>query len=210
MAKISPAAVTNSLATLVLKCVVPGVPDFYQGLELFHYTLTDPDNRRPIDFASRRAMLSRLPDPEDRSSGPSVLRTLLKEGDAGALKLYVTRNLLHVRRAHRELFASGSYQGLGATGTLRKHVLALARTYHDQWVIAAVPRQTLAISRTGRYLTGDEWDDTVLRLPKDAPSSFVDVLSGEHLRASRGRLELSHCFADAPLSVLLGVAGTDR
>jgi (1->4)-alpha-D-glucan 1-alpha-D-glucosylmutase len=210
MAKISPAAVTNSLATLVLKCVVPGVPDFYQGLELFHYTLTDPDNRRPIDFASRRAMLSRLPDPEDRSSGPSVLRTLLKEGDAGALKLYVTRNLLHVRRAHRELFASGSYQGLGAAGRLRKHVLALARTYHDQWVIAAVPRQTLAISRSGRYLTGDEWDDTVLRLPKDAPSSFVDVLSGEHLRASRGRLELSHCFADAPLSVLLGVAGTDR
>jgi (1->4)-alpha-D-glucan 1-alpha-D-glucosylmutase len=210
MAKISPAAVTNSLATLVLKCVAPGVPDFYQGLELFHYTLTDPDNRRPIDFATRRALLSRLPDREDHSGGSSTLRTLLTEGDGGALKLYVTRNLLHVRRAHRDLFASGSYQGVGVTGALKSHVLALARTHHDHWVIACVPRQTMSLARTGHYLMGDEWTDTVLRLPMGAPSSFVDVLSGEHLRANRGRLEVAQCFANSPVSVLLGVSDPDQ
>jgi (1->4)-alpha-D-glucan 1-alpha-D-glucosylmutase len=210
MAKISPAAVTNSLATLVLKCVAPGVPDFYQGLELFHYTLTDPDNRRPIDFATRRALLSRLPGRENLTGASSALRTLLKEGDGGALKLYVTRNLLHARRAHRELFASGSYQGLGVTGALKTHVLALARTHHDDWVIACVPRQTMSIARTGHYLMGDEWTDTVLRLPTGAPSSFVEVLSGEHIRANRGRLEIAQCFANTPVSVLLGVSDPDR
>jgi len=71
----------------------PGVPDFYQGLELFHYTLTDPDNRRPIDFGSRRALLSRITGQEDQPEGSSTLRAFLEEGDGGALKLYVTRNL---------------------------------------------------------------------------------------------------------------------
>lgn len=210
MAKISPAAVTNSLATLALKCVVPGVPDFYQGLELFHYTLTDPDNRRPIDFGSRRALLSRITGQEDQPEGSSTLRAFLEEGDGGALKLYVTRNLLHLRRAHRELFGNGSYQGLAVTGSLKKHVVALARTHHDQWVIACVPRQTIAIARSGHYLTGNECGDTVLHLPKDAPSAFVDVLTGEQVRANRGRLEVAQCFANAPVSVLLSVGDSDQ
>jgi (1->4)-alpha-D-glucan 1-alpha-D-glucosylmutase len=210
MAKISPAAVTNSLATLVLKCVAPGVPDFYQGLELFHYTLTDPDNRRAIDFASRRALLSRLPGYEDQTDGSSTLRSLLEEGDGGAIKLYLTRNLLHLRRAHRELFADGSYQGLAVTGSLKKHALALARAHHDEWVVACVARQTLAIAKPGHYLTGREWGDTVLRLPNDAPSTFVDVLTGEHVSATRGRLEIARCLAAAPVCVLLGVGDSDR
>jgi (1->4)-alpha-D-glucan 1-alpha-D-glucosylmutase len=209
MAKISPAAVTNSLATLVLKCVAPGVPDFYQGLELFHYTLTDPDNRRPVDFASRRALLSRLPDPADQSKGSSTIRALLQEADGGALKLYVTRNLLHLRRARRDLFASGSYQGLAVTGSLKKHCVSLARTHHDQWVLACVPRQTAAIGRSGHFVTGIEWGDTAVRLPKDAPTTFVDVLTGEHVHTNRGRLEVAQCFADAPVSVLLSVGDSD-
>jgi (1->4)-alpha-D-glucan 1-alpha-D-glucosylmutase len=208
MAKISSAAVTNSLATLVLKCVAPGVPDFYQGLELFHYTLTDPDNRRPIDFASRRALLSRLPNRDDQSERSSFVRALFQEGDSGALKLYVTRNLLHLRRAHRDLFASGSYQGLAVTGSLKAHCVALARTHHDQWVLACVPRQTAALARAGHYLAGIEWGNTAVRLPKDAPTTFVDVLTGEQVRTNRGRLELAQCFADAPISVLLGVRGS--
>ncbi|MGB8179783.1 MAG: malto-oligosyltrehalose synthase [Acidimicrobiales bacterium] len=210
MAKISPAAVTNSLATLVLKCVAPGVPDFYQGLELFHYTLTDPDNRRAIDFASRRALLSRLPGHEDLTLGSSALRSLLEEGDRGAIKLYVTRNLLHLRRAHRELFAHGSYQGLAVTGSLKKHAVALARAHHGEWVVACVARQTVAVASTGHYLTGRQWGDTVLRLPEDAPSAFVDVLTGEHVSAVRGRLEIARCLASAPVSVLLGVGDSDR
>ena len=205
MGKISPAAVTNSLATLVLKCVSPGVPDFYQGLELFRYTLTDPDNRRPVNFARRRALLSSLPGDEDYADGSSTLRALLDEGDRGALKLYITRNLLHFRRTHRELFADGSYQALAVVGSLKNHALALARTHHDRWVIACVPRQTVGIARSGHYVTGSEWGDTVLRLPKNAPSTFRDILTGEHVRARGDRLEIAQCFATAPLSVLIDV-----
>jgi (1->4)-alpha-D-glucan 1-alpha-D-glucosylmutase len=210
VAKISPAAVTNSLATLALKCVVPGVPDFYQGLELFHYTLTDPDNRRPVDFAARRALLSRLPGLDDRSAGTSTLRSLLEAGDDDALKLYVTRNLLHLRREHRDLFASGSYQSLPVVGSLKKHALTLARTHHEKWILACVPRQTMAIARPRRYLTGGGWGDTAVRLPKGAPTTFVDVLTGEHVEATRGRIELAQCFSIAPVSVLLSVDDVGR
>jgi (1->4)-alpha-D-glucan 1-alpha-D-glucosylmutase len=204
MVKISAAAVTNSLATLALKCVAPGVPDFYQGLELFHYTLTDPDNRRPVDFTSRRTLLSRLPGPHD-PSGAETLRGLLEEGGSGELKMYVTRNLLHLRRDHRDLFARGSYQGLAVTGSLRKHVVALARMHHEQWVLTCVPRLTVGIARSGRYLTGSEWDDTAIRLPTGAPATFVDVLTGEHVRAGGGRIKMAQCFATSPVSVLLSV-----
>jgi (1->4)-alpha-D-glucan 1-alpha-D-glucosylmutase len=203
--KISPAAVTNSLATLVLKCVSPGVPDFYQGLELFHYSLTDPDNRRPVDFASRRALLTNLPGEEDDTDRSSTLRALLDEGDRGALKLYITRNLLHFRRAHRELFADGSYHALALTGSLKNHALGLARAYHHRWVIACVPRQTVGIARLGHYVTGSEWGDTVLRLPKNAPTTFLDILTGQHVSARGDRLEIAQCFATAPFSVLVDV-----
>lgn len=210
IATILPAAVTNSLATLVLKCVAPGVPDFYQGLELFHYTLTDPDNRRPVDFASRRVLLSRLPGYQDTLDRPSTIRDLLEQDDRGALKLFITRNLLHLRRAHRDLFAHGRYQGLAVTGSLKKNALALARNHHDRWVVACVPRHTASIARTGHYLTGEEWGDTVLRLPQDAPRTYLNVLTGEHLSASRGRLVVAQCFATAPVSVLLSLDESDR
>jgi (1->4)-alpha-D-glucan 1-alpha-D-glucosylmutase len=185
------------------------VPDFYQGLELFHYTLTDPDNRRPIDFSLRRTLLSRLPSCDDGSARTSTLRALLEEGDGGALKLYVTRNLLHLRRAYPELFASGSYQSLALSGTLRMHAVSFARSHHDQWVLTCVPRQTLALAKTGRHLTGSQWGETVLRLPKNAPSTYVDVLTGEQVLATRGRLELAQCFAHAPISVLRGGGDAD-
>ena len=169
MAKISPAAVTNSLATLVLKCVVPGVPDFYQGVELFHYTLTDPDNRRPVDFAVRRALLSRLPGLDDPPAGPSTVRALLKDVTPARSSYTSLATSCTCDREHRDLFADGSYQSLSVVGSLQKHALALARSHHEQWVLAIVPRQTVAIARPRRYLTGTEWGDTAVRLPKGAP-----------------------------------------
>jgi (1->4)-alpha-D-glucan 1-alpha-D-glucosylmutase len=194
------------LATVVLKCVAPGVPDFYQGSELFDFTLTDPDNRRPIGFASRRTALSRLPEARDGIDRSSALRDMVKRGDSGPLKLYVTRSLLHLRRAHRELFDRGSYQALTVTGPLKVNAVALARRQRGDWVVACIPRQTLSAAGPGRFPTGTMWKDTSLRLPKDAPRHFEDVLSGRRVSAKAGRLELAECFSDAPVSVLVGVA----
>jgi (1->4)-alpha-D-glucan 1-alpha-D-glucosylmutase len=202
--RIGPAAVTNSLATVVLKCVAPGVPDFYQGTELFEYTLTDPDNRRPVNYARRRALLARLPDRDaDETTRSSTLRAMVDQGDPGALKMYVTRELLRMRRERRELFAYGNYQALLTTGSLKNHAVAVARRHDNQWVIACVSRQTMAIVGPGHFPTGSIWNGTKLRLPEDAPTDFVDVLTGAPLRSQRGRLDVAECFANAPVSVLV-------
>ncbi|MGH3732434.1 MAG: malto-oligosyltrehalose synthase [Acidimicrobiales bacterium] len=205
MARVSPAAMANSLAMLVLKCVAPGAPDFYQGTELFEYTLTDPDNRRAIDFARRRAALSRLPGRHDAPNRASELRALVQSGDQGGLKMYVTRNLLHLRRRHRELFAQGNYRALAVSGPLRNHAVAIARRLGNDWVIASIPRQTIGIAGPTRFATGALWQGTTLHLPDDAPTHFVDVLSGAQVRARRGHLEISQCLKDAPVSVLVNV-----
>jgi len=204
MHRVGPAAVTNSLATTVLKCVAPGVPDFYQGTELFDYTLTDPDNRRPVDFARRRALLSQLPDRDvDETTRASALRAMIEQGDGGALKMYVTRELLRMRKEHLELFAYGSYQALVTTGSLKKHAVAVARRHNSQWVVACVPRQTISIAGPRRYPIGSIWDQTRLRLPEDAPTHFLDVLRGVQVIATRGRLDVAECLADTPVCVLV-------
>jgi (1->4)-alpha-D-glucan 1-alpha-D-glucosylmutase len=204
MRRIGSAAVTNSLATVVLKCVAPGVPDFYQGTELFESTLTDPDNRRPVNYARRRALLARLPGRDaDQMTRSSALRAMLAKGDASALKMYVTRELLRLRRDHRELFAYGDYRDLPAMGPLKNHALGVARSHDNQWVVACVPRQTVAIAGPGRYPTGNIWTGTKLQLPHDAPTAFVDVVTGAHLFSRRGHLEVAQCLNNAPVSVLV-------
>jgi (1->4)-alpha-D-glucan 1-alpha-D-glucosylmutase len=205
VARVGPAAVTNSLATTVLKCVAPGVPDFYQGTELFDFTLTDPDNRRPVDFAVRQKLLASLSRVKaDEKVPPST--PAIEDRDGDALKLYVTRELLHLRRERRELFAYGDYQPLVTSGRLKDHAIALARRRGDEWVIACVPRLTISMVGAGRYATGSVWDGAKLRLSQDAPTEFMDLLTGVQLKARRGRLDLSECFATVPVSVLVSLS----
>ena len=128
VARIGPAAVTNSLALSVLKVVCPGVPDIYQGTELWDLSLTDPDNRRPVDFAARRALLAGLPGweaPPDERAGAAA--TLLSACDDGRIKLYVLRALLHLRRDEPALFDRGSFHLLETRGPMRDHLMAIAR-----------------------------------------------------------------------------------
>jgi (1->4)-alpha-D-glucan 1-alpha-D-glucosylmutase len=201
VSRVGPAAITNSLATTVLKCVAPGVPDFYQGTELFDFTLTDPDNRRPVDFARRQALLSRMQ--MDETAPPTALGAAFEDGDGDALKLSVTRELLHLRRNRRELFAYGDYQPLVMSGRFKNHAVAFARHHEEECVIACVPRLTISVVGAGRYALGSVWDETKLRLSPDSPTQFVDLLTGIQLTAKRDRLDLSECFATLPVSVLV-------
>jgi (1->4)-alpha-D-glucan 1-alpha-D-glucosylmutase len=204
MLRIAPAAVTNSLATTVLKCVAPGVPDFYQGTEICDYTLTDPDNRRPVDFAFRRTLLARLPDKvHDDPTGSSQMFEMVRQSDSGALKLYVTRELLHLRRNYRELFAYGDYQPLAATGPMKRNTVSLARQHHGDWIVACVPRQTISVAGAGRFPLGSIWNETALRLPLHAPTEFMDLFTGARIETKRRRLDLAECFANVPISVLV-------
>lgn len=203
--RIAPAAATNSLSMTVLKCISPGTPDFYQGTDMWDFSLTDPDNRRAVDFSKRRSLLDRLPDagtsPERRLS---TSRQLLERWGTGALKLFVTKELLWLRREHAELFSRGAYHALTSSGTGAGNVIGAARQRGDRWAIAVTPRQSLAVAGPGRFPLGDTaWGATSLRLPANAPVRYRDIFTGATLEATRGRLRVAQCLEELPVAVLV-------
>jgi (1->4)-alpha-D-glucan 1-alpha-D-glucosylmutase len=201
---IAPAAVTNSLGLVVLKAVCPGVPDFYQGTELFEPTLTDPDNRQPVDYDSRRRLLSSLP-PIDApaSTRAATVQALLDDRSDGRIKLFTMRALLHLRRDEPSLFDKGSYDALQVRGSHCEHVVALARRHRGRVAIALVPRLTLQIAGPGRFPTGPTvWGDTEVVLPDGVPTALTDLFTGDTFYAAEGLLRVGDALRLAPVSVL--------
>ena len=132
----------NSLSQLTLKILGPGVPDFYQGTEFWDLSLVDPDNRRPVGFADRRATLDA---PDDDWQSPTT------DWQSGRIKLALTRQLLDIRRQHAELFRNGDYEGLEVTGPDADHVIAFSRRWKGQQVVVAVGRHFASLSERGHH-----------------------------------------------------------
>lgn len=195
----------NSVAQLLLKLTAPGVPDIYQGQELWDFSLVDPDNRRPVDFALRQQLVESL-----TSVGPSALSPsdLLSNFADGRLKLWTTASALRFRRDHPALFQEGNYLPLEADGSKRDHLVAFARTHEGHFAITAVPRlaYTLCGGDTHKRIA-DAWSNTRILLPSEAPNEFESVLTGRRLRAENGSLPCSELFADFPVALLLGRRG---
>ncbi len=169
----------NSLAQTMLKMVTPGVPDFYQGTELWDLSLVDPDNRRPVDFAARHTAL-------ERARGMSA-SAALSEWDTGLPKLWMIMRVLQTRRDRQECFSpDAKYQPLVAQGSHLSSILAFRR---GENLLAVVPRLTL-------NLRGD-WGDTRLPLPGGAwRNCFTDeVLQREIFPATQ--------FAQFPVALLI-------
>jgi (1->4)-alpha-D-glucan 1-alpha-D-glucosylmutase len=207
--RIGPAAASNSLAFTVLKAICPGVPDVYQGTELWDFSLTDPDNRRPVDFAARRALMAGLPAPDALSSGAEAapaVAALLRSWPDGRIKMHVLRALLHLRRCERPLFERGSYQLLEASGAMGEHVMGMVRRNGRRWVVALVPRLTLARAGAGRFPTAaGVWGTTEVHLPARAPRRLTDVLTGLTIESHGGALNVGHVLETLPVAVLSGV-----
>lgn len=175
--RLGAAAATNSLALTVLKCVAPGVPDFYQGTEVFAPSLTDPDNRRPVDWEDLGRLLGSLPAPGESTSAD--LAAMVSGWPDGRLKLHTIRALLQLRRENPELFDAAPAQLHAASGPHADKVVALGRRHGRRGVIAVIPRLTLAMCPAGRFPTGGHiWGDTTLRLPAGS-GQFRDILSGK-------------------------------
>jgi len=202
--RIAPAGAVNSLAQTLLKIASPGVPDFYQGTELWDFSLVDPDNRRPVDFARRSALLDELRRREAQDAA-ALVKDLCANWQDGRIKLYLTYKALNFRRAHAELFQQGEYLGLSGDS----HTCGFARRLGDEWVIAAVPRNTarLAPSRK-RLLQPNIWGNAALELPEDAPRRWHDVLTGAEIRVRGNALKLAEAFASFPVALLAGDALT--
>jgi (1->4)-alpha-D-glucan 1-alpha-D-glucosylmutase len=186
----------NGLAQAVLKATAPGVPDTYQGTELWDLSLVDPDNRRPVDFAARAAALRSL-DAALANGTPreTLARDLLATWPDGRIKLYVLATLLRHRAASG--WPDDAYTPLSATGEQAEHVVAYARGD----AIVVVPRLVRTLSGETPPL-GDVWDRTVLALPSDAVERYRDVLTDRQLRSAGGAVALADVLAVLPVAVL--------
>ena len=198
----------NSLAQLALKIGAPGVPDFYQGTELWDFSLVDPDNRRPVDYERRQRLLEELDDAVNRRGPGTVVDELMANPRDDRVKLYASSTLLRFRRAHLDLFQRGDYRPLGSAGAAREHVFAFARTHGTQTVAVAVPRltATLLADRDTPPLGEHVWGDTSIDAPAAGPASYRHVLTGATVcarrRAGERRFHAADLFAGFPIAFL--------
>jgi (1->4)-alpha-D-glucan 1-alpha-D-glucosylmutase len=189
----------NSLAQTLLKLTSPGIPDVYQGCELTALSLVDPDNRRPVDFRERERLLQRV---ERNSEHPQP--ALLEDLDSGAAKMQVIMRALRFRRDNPELFREGSYTPLFAGGGREKHLCSFVRECGRQMLVVTVPRlsYTMMQGKTSPPI-GDAWEDTELVLSPRTPYEFINVLTGEQVRARSSRTLLCReIFASFPVALL--------
>jgi (1->4)-alpha-D-glucan 1-alpha-D-glucosylmutase len=214
--RVADLGIWNSLSQTLLKLTSPGVPDIYQGSELFDFRLVDPDNRQPVDYARRREMLESLHEEVDGAGGD--LRQLAAELVAaradGRIKLLLIQTLLNYRREHPGLFTTGEYRPLEAVGARREHVCAFARRLGDSLVLVAVPRLVAGLTspQFGPPLGAEIWGDTRFIFPPDlSVTRCVNLLTGETLEGSASApqpdLPLASIFATFPVAVLECTSG---
>ena len=193
----------NSLAQTLLKLHSPGVPDIYQGNELFDFSLVDPDNRRAVDYDKRRAMLDEIrgslgPDGPDAGEARAMLDSI----DDGRLKLYVIWRSLWLRARRPELFECSRYVPLSVVGARASHVCAFARMHETGAVVIVVPRLLLDLTAqaTRLPLGGEIWGDTRVTLPWPS-AKYADVLTGT-VRDSPGATKSSQLSVGELLDTL--------
>jgi (1->4)-alpha-D-glucan 1-alpha-D-glucosylmutase len=206
----------GALSQTLLKLTSPGVPDIYQGQELWDFSLVDPDNRRPVDFALRGKLLRRLRKDigrNERSLLP-LARELAQNPRDPRLKLFVTWRVLQFRRQHADLFRLGEYIPLEVGGSRAKHVCAFARAQAS----GAGPERQVAVVIAPRLIAqltppGDDspappplgttiWNDTHISIERLAPSSLKNLFTGETCVPDDSRISLAAALADFPVALL--------
>jgi (1->4)-alpha-D-glucan 1-alpha-D-glucosylmutase len=198
----------SALAQMVLLLTSPGVPDIYQGSELWQFTLVDPDNRRPPDFDRRpqaMAQLEALAAQPDQDRLP-LLRSLLATMEDGRIKLFMVMQTLDFRQRHAALFQSGDYLKINIQGEGADRLLAFARKSQNQFAIIVVPRLIAALYIDPPESPDDLWNNTWLELPPAAPEEYRDLFSQCRVTAipaeDQLRLFLPSSFGLFPFAVL--------
>lgn len=198
----------NSLSQVLLKLTAPGVPDIYQGNELWDFSLVDPDNRRLVDYERRRAMLAELQDTfsVDAEQTAERARGLLATMEDSRIKLYITWKTLALRRQNEALFRQGEYLPLKVEGERAEHLCAYARHLDGDTVIVIAPRWFAALSENGQGwpLRPHAWKNTWIELPVPlAGAAWRNLFTGESF-AIKGKtvLALDGGFQHFPYGLL--------
>ncbi len=201
--RVAYAGAVNALVQALLKATAPGVPDVYQGCELWNFSLVDPDNRRPVDYARAARALREV---EAGADDPARVEAWHRAYRDGRIKLHVLRAALRLRRERPRLFDAGAYVPLQVTGPRAAHVVAFARRHEEDWAVVAAARWVARLGATApNQLAGECWGTTAVVLPEDAPARWTDRLSARAgVGPAEGRVSLpvARLFATLPLCLL--------
>jgi len=182
----------NSLAQVALKLTSPGVPDIYQGNEIWDYSLVDPDNRRPVDYKQRREMLAGL-----SAAAPDEL---MRNWPDGRIKMFLTQRVLQFRREHADLFQRGEYSPLTASGTFAECCVGFSRELAGKWIVVIAPRLT---SRVGFPPVGERWKDTTIELPEALSlENAHDLFTCRAIHHEGRKVSMSHAMSILPFAVI--------
>jgi (1->4)-alpha-D-glucan 1-alpha-D-glucosylmutase len=193
--KISLYGVYNSLAQTILKLTSPGVPDLYQGSEVWNLSLVDPDNRRPVDFPLLEEMLEEIKTDREQNSPPDFY-DMIRNPAAGKIKLYFNYILLQERKKNSLLFLEGTYTPLYAEGELHNHIIAFKREYQGKCLITIVPRFFTSLIDYNSPLSSASWKSTSIPLPAN---KFTNTITGSEVTSGN----LSGLFKTIPFAVLI-------
>jgi (1->4)-alpha-D-glucan 1-alpha-D-glucosylmutase len=207
--RVAPAGYCNALSRLLVHLTSPGTPDIYQGDELWNFALVDPDNRRAVDFESRRATLDALDAALAGGDQADACAEMLRSLPDGRLKMHVMRTVLRIRREMLAVFTRGRYSEMDARGERRAHALAFSRTLEGATVVAAVTRLPLRLSGPVGIPTGLAWGDTEFMFPRsDVPRRWRCAVSGRTVEtqiAEGGAALLAReLFLTLPVALLIG------
>jgi (1->4)-alpha-D-glucan 1-alpha-D-glucosylmutase len=209
--KIAFCGMCNSLSQTLLKILSPGVPDFYQGTEIWNFTLVDPDNRRPVDYDRRREMLHDLRRWEKEGTLKEIAGELLHTWKDGRIKMYVTARALNFRKAQSRLINRAAYAPLEADGVRANNVCAFARHGGGTVFIVVVPRFIMGLLEEGErpVLKQGVWDGSFLCLPSPDAVAFENIFTGEIVRSVISRkgvaISLTDVFRTFPVALLTGL-----
>ena len=200
----------NALAQVLLKATAPGLPDIYQGMEMWNFSLVDPDNRRPVDFRSRTKLLEELKH-RDAEDVDALLSEIGRQWKDGRIKLFTTYKTLEFRRENAEMFSRGRYLPLRVKGERAANLFAFAREDQGAWCVVAVPYQICGAARPAEGLHDPAWwTGTDLVLPAEMPHRWQNVFTQAVLAAKPGpegesRIPATVLFQGFPVALLESV-----
>ncbi len=204
--KTAACGMVNGLAQVLLKITCPGVPDFYQGSEVWDFRLVDPDNRGPVDFAERSRLLETAVRESDNDLA-SAARDFVEHWPDGRIKLHVIQKALAYRLKNDELFSRGDFVPLEARGKRAEQVVAYARSLDDLCALTVAPRWLAAKADFSQVDSSEFWQDTALVLPREPSRSWRSIFTGQkissQLSGGNQTLLVGGLLAQFPVAVLV-------
>lgn len=200
--KITVCGAVNSLSQILLKIMCPGIPDFYQGTELWDFSLVDPDNRRPVDYSRRWRYLQEI-ESAVLGDRENYLKEVLSHYADGRVKMFLIHQALHTRNEYPDIFLEGKYLPLTSIGTHKRSVLGFARRKGKESALIVVPRKVISLMQGSPTFTPGLWGDTSVKVPSSLRGMYTNIFTGRTVDMRGDSLDVDSVLTEFPCALLI-------